>query len=88
VPDAQISSRTEALESGQWRAALRVLGAGRDAYLAANLRTVARAMAFRAAGEHGRARETLGVAAAGIARRPPGWRRRRSTADRRTGRSA
>lgn len=64
----------EALESGQWRAALRVLGTGRvtDAYLATNLRTVARAMAFRAAGEHGRAWETLGVAAAGIARRQPG----------------
>jgi hypothetical protein len=63
-----------ALESGNWRTALRVLGAGRvvDAYLGTNLRTVARAMAFRAAGEHGRAWETLGIAAAGIARRQPG----------------
>ena len=63
-----------ALESGNWRTALRVLGAGRvaDAYLGTNLRTVARAMAFRATGEHGRAWETLGVAAAGIARHQPG----------------
>ncbi|WP_410789086.1 hypothetical protein [Kribbella sp. C-35] len=63
-----------ALESGNWRIALRMLGAGRvaDAFLGTNLRTVARAMAFRAAGEHGRAWETLGIAAAGIARHQPG----------------
>jgi hypothetical protein len=63
-----------ALESGNWRTALRVLGEGRvaDAYVGANLRTVARAMAFRAAGEHGRAWETLGIAAANVARRQPG----------------
>jgi hypothetical protein len=63
-----------ALESGNWRTALRLLAEGRvaDGYLGANLRTVARAMAFRAAGEHGQAWTTLGIAAAGIARRQPG----------------
>jgi hypothetical protein len=63
-----------ALETGNWRTAQRVLGAGRvaDAYVGASLRTVARAMELRAAGEYGRAWETLGVAAAGIARRRPG----------------
>ncbi|MGW7682140.1 hypothetical protein ACWGID_15450 [Kribbella sp. NPDC054772] len=63
-----------ALEAGNWRTALRLLGEGRvgDPYVGANLRTVARAMAFRAAGEHGQAWETLGIAAAGIARRQPG----------------
>jgi hypothetical protein len=62
-----------ALESGNWRTAQRVLGTGRvaDAYVGVSLRTVARAMEFRAAGEHSRAWETLGVAAAGIARRRP-----------------
>ncbi|NIK54796.1 hypothetical protein [Kribbella shirazensis] len=63
-----------ALESGNWRTALRVLGEGQvaDAYVGANLRTVARAMAFRAAGDHSRAWETLGIAAANVARRQPG----------------
>ncbi|HEY3514448.1 MULTISPECIES: hypothetical protein [Kribbella] len=63
-----------ALESGNWRTALRTLGTGPagDAYVGANLRTVARAMEFRAAGAHGRAWDALGIAAAGIARRQPG----------------
>lgn len=63
-----------ALETGNWRAARRMLDGQQvaDAYVGANLRTVARAMEFRAAGDHGRAWETLGIAAAGIARRLPG----------------
>lgn len=63
-----------ALESGNWRAALRILGSGRvgDAYAGANLRTVARAMAYRAAGDHSGAWATLGLAAASIVRLRPG----------------
>jgi hypothetical protein len=57
-----------ALELGNWRKAWRILSAGRltDAYIGADLRTVARAMALREAGEHGRAWATLGVAAASV----------------------
>ncbi|MEU4193143.1 hypothetical protein AB0E69_14685 [Kribbella sp. NPDC026611] len=64
----------QALESGNWRSALGVLGSGQvaDAYLGANLRTVARAMGFRAAGDHGQAWDALGKAAAGMVRRQPG----------------
>lgn len=78
-----------ALESGNWRAALRMLGSGQrdrsprasgrvgdgrvgDAYVGANLRTVARAMAYRAAGDHSGAWEALGIAAASIVRLRPG----------------
>lgn len=71
-----------ALESGNWRAAVRVLGSGRvgDAYVGANLRTVARAMAYRAAGDHSGAWAALGIAAASIVRLRPGVPLVRSTA--------
>lgn len=63
-----------ALESGNWRAAVRALGSGRvgDAYVGANLRTVARAMAYRAAGDHSGAWAALGIAAASVVRLRPG----------------
>ena len=61
----------DALEFGNWRRALEVLRDGNltDAYLGADLRTVARAMSYRAAGEHGLAWRTLGIAAASVHRR-------------------
>ncbi|MEV5961846.1 hypothetical protein AB0L70_08780 [Kribbella sp. NPDC051952] len=64
----------EALELGHWRQAARVLREGQlaDAYLGADLRTIARAMAYRAAGDHGLAWTTLGLAAASRHRRQPG----------------
>ncbi|MEU4292943.1 hypothetical protein AB0E63_32360 [Kribbella sp. NPDC026596] len=62
-----------ALELGNWRTARRILSEGEltDAYIGADLRTVARAMSYRAAGEHGRAWTTLGIAAASVHRRQP-----------------
>lgn len=62
-----------ALEIGQWRAAQSLLRDDRryDAMLAAELRTIARAMAYRAAGEHGLAWSTLAVSAANFRRRVP-----------------
>jgi len=54
-----------ALELGDWREALRILqhSGPADAHLAAVLHRVARAMSFRAAGDHGLAWAILGVAA-------------------------
>ena len=62
-----------ALELGNWRTAWRILSEGEltDAYVGADLRTVVRAMSYRAAGEHGRAWATLGIAAASVHRRQP-----------------
>ncbi|GAA3573379.1 hypothetical protein [Kribbella ginsengisoli] len=62
-----------ALEIGEWRTAQRLLRADRryDAMLGAELRTIARAMAYRAAGEHGAAWSTLVVTAANLRRRFP-----------------
>jgi hypothetical protein len=64
----------DALEFGNWRTARRILSEGglTDAYIGADLRTVARAMSYRAAGDHGLAWTTLGIAAASVHRRQPG----------------
>jgi hypothetical protein len=63
----------DSLELGNWRKAWQILSDGgvADAYIGADLRTVARAMSYRAAGEHGRAWTTLGIAAASVHRRQP-----------------
>lgn len=62
-----------ALEAGAWRAAQRLLREDRryDAMLGAELRTIARAMAYRAAGDHGSAWTALAKVAAGLRRRQP-----------------
>jgi hypothetical protein len=62
------------LEFGNWRTASRILSEGevRDAYVGANLRTIARAMSYRAAGDFGSASTTLDIAAASVHRRQPG----------------
>jgi hypothetical protein len=62
-----------ALEIGEWRSAQRLLRDDRryDAMLGAELRTIARAMAYRAAGEHIAAWSTLAVTAANFCRRFP-----------------
>ncbi|MFG1627644.1 hypothetical protein [Kribbella sp. NPDC049227] len=62
------------LELGNWRTAWRILAAGdlTDAYTGADLRTIARAMSYRAAGDFSLAWSALGVAAASVHRRQPG----------------
>jgi hypothetical protein len=63
----------EALELGNWRKASRILHEAEllDAYLATTLMRVARAMSYRAIGEHSRAWTTLGGAALQLRRRHP-----------------
>lgn len=62
-----------ALEIGEWRSAQRLLRADRryDGMLGAELRTIARAMAYRAAGEHESAWNALAVTAASFRRQFP-----------------
>ncbi|TDD55419.1 hypothetical protein E1263_26065 [Kribbella antibiotica] len=64
----------EALELGNWRKASRILHDTElaDPYLAIVLMTVARAMSYRAVGEHSLAWTTLGRAAVLMLRRHPG----------------
>ena len=68
-----MNSVLEELELGCWREASRILDEVglSDAYLTAILMGVARAMSYRAAGDHGLAWATLGVAAARMHRRYP-----------------
>jgi hypothetical protein len=62
-----------ALEIGDWRTAQRLLRNDRlyDAMLGAELRTIARAMAYRAAGRHSSAWSTLAITSANLRRRNP-----------------
>jgi hypothetical protein len=68
-----VTDPIHALEIGEWRTAQSLLRTDRryDAMLGAELRTIARAMAYRAAGEHGRAWSALAIAAASLHRRFP-----------------
>ena len=69
-----MNSVIEALELGNWRKASRILHETEllDAYLAVILMRVARAMSYRAAGEHSLAWTVLGGAAAQLRRRYQG----------------
>ncbi|MDX6260074.1 MAG: hypothetical protein QOH84_1762 [Kribbellaceae bacterium] len=68
-----VTDPIDALEIGQWRRAQLLLRSDRryDALLGAELRTIALAMAYRAAGEHGSAWSTLAIAATNLQRRIP-----------------
>ena len=68
-----VTDPIHALEIGQWRSAQLLLRTDRryDAMLGAELRTIALAMAYRAAGEHIAAWSTLAIAAANLNRRIP-----------------